>query len=82
MKTLSKCRIYKQIMSIIMCCYMKVGASSPLTNKIGRVQDWKGSRLEGCKIGRVKGEGLEECKIDKVEDLRSVGLEECKIGSV
>ena len=26
MKTLSKCRIYKQIMSIIMCCYMESGS--------------------------------------------------------
>ena len=41
---------------------------------IGRVWDWKGVRLEGCRIGR-----LLDCRIRGVQDWKSVGLEECRI---
>ena len=37
--------------------------------------------MEECKIGRVwdwKSVGLEECRIGRVKDWKSVRLEECK----
>ena len=52
------------------------------------MEDWKSVRLEECNVGldwnseRLEGVELEECRIKRVKDWKSVRLEGCRIERV